>query len=135
MATDPSAPVPCFECGGLSRPRRWHDDGVEHECTQCGRRFTRKEGVEGYFSFFPADLDAAFHNGTGKPLFGGTADDIRVPGHTYLQGEEQWGIAIGTRWFLTSALIHQELPSGRTGKNYLKAPWEPERSLWHRFPN
>jgi hypothetical protein len=46
----------------IERPRllRLHDDGAEYECTYCGKRHTRKEGVEdAVFIFFPADIAAA----------------------------------------------------------------------------
>jgi hypothetical protein len=65
-------------CPWCEQPVEWprllrlHDDGAEYECPACGKRHTRKEGVEDeVFVFFPADIAAAVADGPGtpKPLF------------------------------------------------------------------
>jgi hypothetical protein len=55
--------VLCPGCGGLGpySPRRYHDDGVEHECLNCGHRHTQREDRPGEaFCFFPGSLFATF---------------------------------------------------------------------------
>jgi hypothetical protein len=59
---------PCPWCEfGVAVPCRWHDDGTEYRCRDCGGRHTRKVGSEDAFAFFPADIYAAFDPSV-KPL-------------------------------------------------------------------
>jgi len=46
---------------GVYRRTRMHDDGIEYQCLCCGGRFTRRQGSDEYFHFFPGDIfDAIF---------------------------------------------------------------------------
>jgi hypothetical protein len=53
----------CPWCGQETTafPTRHHDDGIEHECSLCGERFTLKDGEDEHaYPFCPADIAAAF---------------------------------------------------------------------------
>jgi len=54
----------------IEQPRltRWHDDGCEYQCPECGQHHTRKEGDEGIYAFFPGDI-AAMTREEIPPLF------------------------------------------------------------------
>jgi hypothetical protein len=59
---------PWCEQPATFEPVRFHDDGVEYACTNCGGRHTRKEGDPGcWYPFFPGDIARAFRAGPERP--------------------------------------------------------------------
>jgi hypothetical protein len=69
MRTDGTFPCPWCGAAGC-RPCRWHDDGVEYRCPECGWRHTRKEGCSEALVFFPGDIYGALCLDI-EPLFPG----------------------------------------------------------------